>query len=141
VTSKLNFISINLVQIFAFFVSFVFVLFCVSFITVNLKNMDEVLEKLLEFIKALLDVLFVCACVMCFLRHVVALSLIFSLISASPHDIRHSVIIDDGKANSELFLSDHISFRISQFDQFFVTVSNSRIRWNKITWTTFVTFS
>ena len=104
--------------------------------------MDEVLEKLLEFIKAFLDVLFVCACVMCFIRHVVALSLIFSLISANPHDIRHYIIIDEEKPGSEFFLKDYSSFRINQFDQFFITVSSfPRVKWNKITWTTFVTFS
>ena len=103
--------------------------------------MDEVLEKLLEFIKALLDVLFVFACVMCFLRHVVALALIFSLMSASPHDIGHfAVRYDENKGAPEFFHNNPASFRINQFDQFFVTFSNfPRMSWNKVTWTTFIT--
>ena len=125
----------------------IFLCFCVCVLcfynnVLKFKNMDELFEKLLEFIKAFLDVLFVCACVMSFLRHVVALSLIFSLMSASPHDIVHYVVRSDEIADSDFFLNHPGSFRINQFDQFFITIAKfPHIRWDKITWTTFITFT
>ena len=103
--------------------------------------MDEFFEKLLELIRALLDLLFICACALCFIRHVVALSLIFSLLTAHPDDVLHlSVERYRNKPVRFYFFNDR-TFRINHFDQYFVSFNDfPRVKWDRITWTTYISF-
>ena len=107
-----------------------------------MEKVDEFTEKALEGVKVCLDVLFISSCALCFIRHVVTLSLIFSLISAHPADIVHYRIPREAENLFRPVYNNRGSFRINQFDQYYVSFSKfPRLEWDRITWTTFVTIS